>query len=316
MSHLLRLQTFAMGSEFEVYAFGRDRALLRSAAEAAIEEIERTEQLLSHYLPDSEVCYINAHAGQEPVRVHPEVFDLMARAVRLAQATTGAFDPTVMPLVRCWGFFAGTGQVPSPQELAEALEHVGFEHLLLNAEDETIAFDTPGVEIHLGAIGKGYAVDRAVEVLREAGVEAGMVHGGHSSVRAYGSLPGSGGWQVNLPHPLYPERSIARMILRDQAISTSACTEQYFERHGRHYGHILDPRSGLPVQNDLLSVSVLARDATTTDALSTAFFVLGEQGIREVVRRHPDVQVLILRQDDDQPEWLSGRGNSLSSGEV
>ncbi len=293
-----------MGCDFEVFAFGEERTHVRAAAEAAIEEIERIEHLLSHYLPDSEISYINAHAANEPVHVHPEVFDLIARALRLSEQTEGAFDITVMPLIRCWGFFEGEGRVPDRRTLAEAMERVGFTHLHLDHEENSIAFDTEGVEIHLGAIGKGYAVDRAIEVLREAGVPAAMVHGGHSSVCAYGGMPGMRGWQVNLPHPLEPERSMAYLLLCDRAISTSASTEQFFERGGRRYGHILDPRSGLPVQSNLLSVSVLADEATVADALSTAFFVLGEEGIRRYVQRYPGVQVAILRREDEGLEWI------------
>lgn len=308
MSVIIHLSTYAMGCDFEVFAFGEDTGLLRSAAEAALEEIERVENLLSHYLPESEVSYINAHAAQQPVRVHPEVYDLIALAVRLSHETHGAFDITVMPLIRCWGFFAGSGQIPNHNTLVETLQRVGVEHIHLDPEQNSIFFDAEGVEVHLGAIGKGYAVDKAIEVLREAGVQAAMVHGGHSSVRAYGALPGTGGWQLNLPHPLNPERSIARLLLRDGAISTSSQTEQYFERGGRRYGHILDPRSGLPVQNELLSVSVLAKEATITDALSTAFLVLGEAGIRDYVRSDSLVQVLALRRGDEQAEWLRSVG--------
>lgn len=304
MSHLVRLRTVAMGCDFEVFAFGEQRGLLRSAAEAAIEEIERTEQLLSHYLPESEISYMNAHAASEPVRVHPEVFELIQHAVRLSEETRGAFDITVMPLIRCWGFFAGIGQIPDAQTLAEALECVGFSHLHMDAESLTIAFAREGMGVHLGAIGKGYAVDRAIEVLRAAGVEAAMVHGGHSSVRAYGAPPDTGGWQMNLPHPLHPERSLAHLLLRNRAISTSSATEQYFERGGHRYGHILDPRTGLPVESNLLCVCVLADEATVTDALSTAFFVLGERGIREYVSTHRGVQVAILRRDEEQVEWI------------
>ncbi len=304
MSHLVRLRTFAMGCDFEVFAFGEERGHLRSAAEAAIEEIERLELLLSHYLPESEVSYINAHAAQEAVRVHPEVFALVQRAVRLCEETEGAFDITVMPLVRCWGFYEGTGQVPSGHTLAKARERVGYSHLILDEREQTIAFGREGMEIHLGAIGKGYAVDRAVEVLREAGVEAAMVHGGHSSVRAYGHPPNTEGWQIRLPHPLHAERSLAYLLLRHRAISTSASTEQYFERGGQRFGHILDPRTGLPVHNELLSVSVLADEATLTDALSTAFFVLGEEGIRQYIRTHPGVQAVILRHQEEQLEWI------------
>lgn len=304
MNHLLRLRTYAMGCDFEVFAFGEERGHVRSAAEAALEEVERIEHLLSHYLPESEVSYINAHAAREPVRMHPEVFELIARAVRMSEETGGAFDITVMPLVRCWGFFTGIGQVPDSQTLAEALARVGFSHLRVCEEDLSIAFDLPGVEVQMGAIGKGYAVDRAVEVLRAAGVRSAMVRGGQSSVRAFGALPDAGGWQINLPHPLEPERSLARLILRDRALSTSSSVEQYFERNGRRYGHILDPRSGQPVLNELVAVSVLAEEATVADALSTAFFVLGEAGIREYVRKHPGVQVAILRGEDAGLEWI------------
>ncbi|GIV21375.1 MAG: FAD:protein FMN transferase [Armatimonadota bacterium] len=304
MPHLITLRTVAMGCDFEVFAFGEERGLLRSAAEAAVEEIERIEQLLSHYLPESEISYLNAHAAIEPVRVHPEVFALIERALRLSEETQGAFDITVMPLIQCWGFFAGVGQIPDAQTVAQAVERVGSSRLLLNTENLTVAFDREGVQVHLGAIGKGYAVDKAIEVLRDAGVEAAMVHGGHSSVRAYGTPPDTGGWQINLPHPLYPERSLAHLLLRNRAISTSSATEQYFERGGRRYGHILDPRTGLPVENNLLCVSVLADEAAVTDALSTAFFVLGERGVREYVASHAGVQVALLRQDGEQIEWI------------
>jgi len=300
----IRLSTYAMGCDFEVYAFGEDGLSLRVAAEAAIAEVERVEQLLSHYLPDSEVSYLNAHAGREAVRVHPEVFELLERALYLSRQTRGAFDVTVMPLLRCWGFFTGIGQVPDAQTIADALKRVGASQIRLDPQQLTVSFLQDGVAIHLGAIGKGYAVDRAIEVLKEAGVPAAMVHGGHSSVRAYGAPADAGGWQINLPHPLYPERSQAHLLLCNRAISTSSTAEQYFERGGRRYGHILDPRTGLPVENDLLCVSVLADEATAADALSTAFFVLGERGIREYISAHPGVQAVILRQGEQQPEWI------------
>ncbi|MCS6830251.1 MAG: FAD:protein FMN transferase [bacterium] len=298
------MRTYAMGCDFEVFAFGEHRELLRSAAEAATGEIERIEQLLSHYLPQSEISYINAHAAREPVRVHPEVLELIRRAVHLSEETKGAFDITVMPLIRCWGFFAGVGQIPDIRTLAEAMERVGSAHLQLDMENLTVVFDREGVELHLGAIGKGYAVDKAIEVLQSSGVAAAMVHGGHSSVRAYGAPPGTGGWQINFPHPLYPQRSLAHLLLHDRAISTSSAVEQYFERGGRRYGHILDPRTGLPVENNLLWVSVLADETTSTDALSTAFFVMGEEGIRQYVSTHSGVQVVILRHEDEHVEWI------------
>jgi thiamine biosynthesis lipoprotein len=301
----MRLSTYAMGCDFEVYAFGEEELSLRVAAEAAVAEIERVERLLSHYLPDSEISLLNSRAAYESIRVHPDVFELLQRAIHLSYQTQGAFDITVMPLVQCWGFFTGVGQVPNAVALADALRRTGASQIRLDAQSLTVSFLQEGVGIHLGAIGKGYAVDRAIQVLREAGVPAAMVHGGHSSVRAYGSPPGSAGWQVNLPHPDESQRSLARMLLCDRAISLSSLSEQYFEREGHRYGHILDPRTGMPVDNELLLVGVLAAEATVSDALATAFFVMGLEGIQHYIQHHPEIQALVLSKGSEQPLWLS-----------
>lgn len=294
-----------MGCEFEVFAYGEDAMNLRPAVEAAIEEILRVESLLSHYLPDSEICYLNAHASAQPVRVHPEVFELIARAIEISRDTQGAFDITLMPLIRCWGFFTGVGKIPDESALSDVLQCIGAHHIIIDHVSLTIGFAREGVQVHLGAVGKGYAVDKAIEVLRGAGVNAALVHGGHSSVRAYGELPNTGGWQLNLPHPLIPERSLGHLLLRDKAISTSSLTEQFFERNGKRYGHILDPRTGKPAENNVLSVTVIADEATVSDALSTAFFVLGTEGAQAYIRRHHGVQALILRHHETEAEWIT-----------
>lgn len=304
MNPVVYLRTYAMGCDFEVFAWSSDSRQARVGAEAAIEEILRTEALLSHYLPDSEISYINQHAASSPVRVHPEVFDLLCKALQLCQKTEGAFDITVMPLLECWGFHRGVGRVPSQRALARALRRVGYHQIQLDPENLTVAFSQEGVSLHLGAIGKGYAVDKAIECLQGAGVEAAMVHGGYSSVRAYGCLPGGEGWRVRLPHPLTPQHTLAHLALNNRAISTSASVYQHFERGGRRYGHIIDPRSGLPVPDILMQVSVIADEATVTDALATAFFVLGEAAIEKFVQSEPNIQVGILRDAQSPLVWI------------
>lgn len=313
MEPVAYLRAYAMGSDFEVFAWSPDSRKARVGAEAAIEEILRTEALLSHYQPDSEISYINQHAASSPVQVHPEVFDLLRKALELCQKTEGAFDITVMPLIECWGFYRGVGRVPSQRALARALRRVGYHQVRLDPENLTVAFTQEGVSLHLGAIGKGYAVDKAIECLQEAGVEAAMVHGGYSSVRAYGHLPGGEGWRVRLPHPLTPQRTLAYLALSDRAISTSASVYQHFEREGRRYGHIIDPRSGLPVPDTLMQVSVIAEEATVSDALATAFFVLGETAIEKFVQSEPNIQVGILRDAQSPLAWM---GSVVEVGEM
>src|SRR5262249_25596357 len=155
---------------------------------------ERLDGQLSHYRPASDVSEINARAAVEPVRVEPRLFALLQRAVALSAATGGAFDITTGPLSRCWGFFNKSPRLPEPAELAAALKLVGIENLLLDSEAQTVRFRRPGTEIHLGAIGKGYAVEQAGRILRELGVAGALVHGGQSSIAAIGAGPGGEPW--------------------------------------------------------------------------------------------------------------------------
>jgi thiamine biosynthesis lipoprotein len=282
-----------MGSRFEVIARGDDRTELEAAASEALDEVDRLEQQLSHYLPASDLCDLNRRAADEPVRVEPDFFRLLQRAAALSGLTEGAFDITAGPLVRCWGFFAKQGRVAEPEEVAIALNRVGMRHVDLDEEAQTVRFRRPGVELHLGAIGKGYAVDRAAAILRDRGIGSALVHGGSSSIAAIGTGPGEEPWHVGLRHPLEPEERLAAIALEDCALSTSGSTGDFFEACGRRYSHLIDPRTGWPVEG-LLSVSVIAPSATDSDALSTAFFILGAQAAEACCARHPDLAALVV----------------------
>jgi thiamine biosynthesis lipoprotein len=290
-----------MATRFEVVLHGGNEADLRAAGEEALEEVARLEAQLSLYRPTSEIARVNALAARQPVRVSPPVFQLLAHARQLHQETGGAFDITVGPLVRCWGFMGGTGKRPEAGQVAEALAQCGMSHVSLNAEECSVRFDREGVMIDLGAIGKGYAIDCAARVLREAGVTSALLHGGTSTTYAIGAPPDAEAWQVAIASA--PDQSgggetqLQRVVrLRDDSLSVSAIWGRSFETGGKTYGHVLDPRSGEPVSGVVLAAVALP-SATETDALSTALLVAGRKDGAKIGRLRPGMQALMLMSD-------------------
>jgi thiamine biosynthesis lipoprotein len=296
---LLTASRRAMACRFEIVLPATRRDAI-AAASAALDEVDQLEDQLTVYNDDSEVSRINLLAAAAPVPVEPRLFDLFETALRLNAATDGAFDIAAGALVKCWGFFRGPKRVPSADELSDVMRRVGSGHIVLDRERRTMAFDRPGMEINLGAIGKGYALDRAGERLRDDwGVAAALLHGGRSSVLGVGT-PGDGatddGWLVGIAHPWREGERIATVRLRDQALGTSGATIQWFEANGRRFGHILDPRTGWPAAGQTC-VSVIAPTAAEADALSTALFVLGPDKAREFCQRRRDVGAVLVSTD-------------------
>ncbi|MFQ3593801.1 MAG: FAD:protein FMN transferase, partial [Gemmataceae bacterium] len=237
------------------------------------ELLDRLESQMTVYRPDSEVSRLNRQAGRGAMRVEARLYDLLQLAGRLHIQTQGCFDAAIGSLLKAWGFFKPPRRVPTPEEL-EALRW-GWQHVALS-EPNTVHITRPGVEINLGSIGKGYALDRLVERLtRRWKIGTALLHGGSSSLYAKGDPHGSGrGWAVDIRHPWQRQRLLHRVYLRDRALGTSAATFQHLIHEGKRLGHVLDPRTGWPASG-LESVSVLAPSAALADALSTAFFVGG-----------------------------------------
>jgi len=293
-----RVQRPAMGSLFEVYLAGTDREALVGAAEEALNEVERLERQLSHYRDDSDVARLNRHAVEQWVRLEPRLYFLLRRCAELSAETEGAFDITTGPLIKAWGFYRSEGRVPSDEEIAEILQNVGTYRILFDDEDHLVYFTTPGLEINLGAIGKGCAIDAAVETLRFYNVRSAVVHGGQSTIYALGTPPDAEGWEFTIRDPRDHTTPLETVTLRDDALSTSGSYEQFFEVDGVRYSHLLDPRTGRPVQG-MLSVSVIAPSAADSDALSTAFFVLGRERTEAFCRAHPEIRVIMI---EERPE--------------
>jgi thiamine biosynthesis lipoprotein len=251
------------------------------------------------YRDHSEVCRLNRQAAGRPLRLERGLFDLLALAGRLHAETDGAFDVTAGALIKAWGFFRGPRRVPAEPERQAACARVGMGHVDLDADRRAVQFRRPGLEINLGAIGKGYALDRmAARLSRRLG--AFLLHGGGSSVLGRGAPEGSRGWQVRVRHPWKPRRYLARVWLRDRALGTSAATFQYLEHEGKKLGHILDPRTGWPAEG-MASVSVVAPTAALADALSTAFYVGGLDVARRYCETHPGVGAILLPEGSPRP---------------
>lgn len=294
--HHYEATRLSMASVYAIEAWGADEARLPGAVEEAFDEVDRIDRLMSHYRADSPLSRVNREAAQHPVAVDPELFDFLAEALRYGRASGGTFDITVGPLMKAWGFFRGEGRMPADEALAAARRHVGGSHVRLDPASRTVAFDEPGVELDLGGIAKGYAVDRAVGILRAAGVGAALVSAGGSTVYGLGAPPGRRDWAVDLQDPLHADRRARTVHLRNRALSVSGSSEKFFEVDGVRYTHIMDPRTGRPVQG-VLAVAVLTATGTAGDALDNALFVLGPGGSVRYLETLPGTEVYFFVPD-------------------
>lgn len=292
----------AMATRFEIVLHGEDPVALRAAGDEALAEVDRLEAQLSLYRPSSEIARVNAHAAERPVKVSPAVFRLLEHVKQLHGESGGAFDISIAPLVRCWGFMDGTGKLPDETELAEVRANIGMNLVELDKNDFTVRFTRPGVMLDLGAIGKGFALECAANLLREAGVIMALLQGGTSTVYALGHPPDASHWKVAVEYPprqtpdARPEYQLT-VDLRDEAMSVSAIWGRSFEAGGEVLGHVLDPRTGRPVVGASLSAVALP-SATETDALSTALLVAGPAGHDKIAALRPEMRTLLISRGD------------------
>lgn len=290
----VRLGTKAMACDFHVILNdGPDRAVETWHASDALSLIHELESQMTVYRDHSELLSINRQAADHSVKVEERLFDLLVRAKAIALETTGAYDPTSMPLVRMWKHCRTENRIPTQDEIDVARQQIGIEFVSLNPAKCEVSFEKPDIELQLNAIGKGYALDRAAEVLNEHNIQNWLLHGGHSSVLARGDHNGLGGWPVGLRNPIFPEERLGTLVLRNAAMGTSGNSVQFFRYQGQRYGHILDPRSGWPADK-LLAATVIAPTAAEADALSTAFFVMGLENARSFCQNRPEIQALLI----------------------
>ena len=281
------------------------------AAEAAFQEIARLERVLSSWDPESELSRLNAKAGTGLQSVSTDLALVAGEATALCRTTGGAFDPTVAPLLRAWGFFTESPDKPSPERVREAAARVGCQRVSVQRDPPSIGL-ADGAALDLGGIGKGYAVDRAVAVLRAKGVTRARLDFGSSSLGFIGHV--DGGWPVVIADPRDRDQALLSFRVNEGAVSSSGQRERSIVRDGRRYGHIFDPRTGAPVDTRLLVVTVIAPRGSTADGLSTALVVMGADAGARLVTSMAGVSAIFVeeRNDGNLTIKTAGRVDSLT----
>lgn len=279
----------AMATRFEVALHNGDPARLRAAAEEALDEITRIEGIFSLYQPTSEISHCNDRAAREPVQVSPEVFALLQRCRTLTDETSGAFDITIAPLMRCWRFINDTGVVPDEDEIEKARESIGIEHVELDESNNTVCFARDGVMLDLGSIAKGYALESASALIAENEFEHFLIHGGTSTVSTRGTQADGTPWRIAIQHPDEGESPLRIVELHDESLSVSGIGgKSFFDADGNEQGHIIDPRTGRPTQAARVAAAI-CESATESDALATALLTNGPVMLSHL---HPNTRAL------------------------
>ena len=305
--YLVRVHRRVMACRFEVVLPG-EQAQQMPHAQAALDEADRLEQLMTIFRDSSELSRINRLAHERSVTADAELFALLEDCAALHDATGGAFDITSTPLSRCWGFLRREGRVPALEEIEAARATVGMHLVELNSAASSVFFRRPGMALNLGAIGKGFALDRLAELLRRRGVRQALLSAGASSLLAVGGVVRP--WDVDL-RSITTGARLARLRVSNGAVGTSGAGEQFVEVDGVRYGHVIDPRTGWPASG-VLSASVIAKRAAVADALSTAFLIGGTDLAESYCSTHPNVLALVTPDDGSHAPLTFGSFNGAT----
>jgi thiamine biosynthesis lipoprotein len=280
-----------MGTSIQVAAFGGDEVSRKAATLEAFGAIQEVDRLMSNYRPDSELALVNARASKEAVGVSDPLFAVLEAAQLIGLKSGGAFDVTVGPLVKLWGFHDKKPHIPSADELSRVRPLISNRNLILDAQARTARFAREGVELDLGGIAKGFAVELAGGVMRRRGLSAFIDAGGNQYM--VGTPAGKTTWTLGIKDPETPEHLLGTIDVDEGSVSTSAQGSNFLVANGRKYGHILDPRTLEPAA-ERLSVTIVAKDATIADALSKVGFLLGPSQALSVIESFPGAFAIIF----------------------
>jgi thiamine biosynthesis lipoprotein len=302
---LFRQSRILMGTSVEITVSQVAQKKAEEAMEAAFQVVERINFLMSHYRPDSEVSRISRHAGEKEIRVSPETLEVIERALFFSRISGGAFDITIGPVFRLWNF--REGKIPDPEKLRAQLKRADYRRIRVDHSRSTVFLENPGMDLDLGAIAKGYAADRACEVLRKRGVENFLVNAG-GDLRVGGTKEKAVPWIIGIQHPRLPSDFIARIQPKNAGVATSGDYEKFFLQEGERYHHILVPSTGMPARQ-CQSVTILAPTAMDADALATTVFVLGPEKGFSLVEKMPGVHSIIVNRTGSvllSSKWPAG----------
>lgn len=290
---LVEKQAFGiMDTDVTIKAYGPNAT---KAIDEAIAEMQRLDALLSAYNPESEIAKVNRQAGIAPVKVSQDTLYLVQRAIYFAQISDGAFDPTILPVMKLWGFGQEEQQVPSKNELKKVLDLVDYRKVQIDTGNGTVFLPKKGMGLDLGAIAKGYAVDKMAEILRNEGIKSFLINAG-GNVYAEGTKPDNNPWRVAITDPRNPAQFLGVMPAVNVAVVSSGDYERYFERDGVRYHHIMDPRTGYPARTARGTI-VFFSSSTDADGLSTTLFILGPDKSDHILSNFPGIGVIFVKED-------------------
>lgn len=267
-------EIFAMDTYMSLTAYGSNS---EEAVSKAVQEINRLDAMFSVGNEDSDVTKINENGSGE---VSEETAFIMNRAMQVSKETKGAFDITIYPVMELWGFTTKNYRVPESSEIADVLKHVSYTNVEVNGQQVTLS---DGASIDLGGIAKGYTSSRVIQIMKDCGIEHAIINLG-GNVQVLGTKTDGSDWRVAIQNPASENSYLGILSTVDKAVITSGGYERYFEQDGQVYHHIIDPQTGYPSESDLTSVTIVCSDGTTADALSTALFVMGLDGAKELYR--------------------------------
>jgi thiamine biosynthesis lipoprotein len=292
-----------LGTVIEIKIFTGDKEAGEKAIEDAFSRIAEIEKRMSNFLPSSELSRVNEKAGEMEVKLSLELSFLIERGLLISEETEGAFDLTVSPLLRLWGFYRHQGRIPKEEEIRDALTKTGWEKLIYNPKEKTIRFREKGMALDSGGIAKGYAVDQAIAALKKHGINRALVNAG-GDIYALGGGRDNNSWLIGIAHPRDEGNIIGRIRVRDKAVVTSGSYQNYFEIGGKRYCHIIDPRTGYPVTG-MASVTIIADDVMIADALATAVFVSGREKGLSLIEELPDIEGIIITDGEKMEVYFS-----------
>jgi len=296
--------------EFSVPIERRSTQEVKEICDIAESKVSELDGVLSIFNKSSIVSRINNDDKKRSIRVSPELFQLIKRAKEYFVLTQGAFDITVEPLVELWGFGPGKRMPPDIQKIKDVLQYVGLDKIELDEKDRTLLFGDPRIRIDFGGIAKGYAVDEVVKIFKRHNITKAIINMG-GDLYCMGTKPDNKDWSIGIKDPENKNEILVRLKIQDKAIATSGNYENFYIDNNRRYTHIIDPRTGYTVSNKLASVTIIADDCTTADALATAVFVLGEKRGLELIDKLSAVECLLIVKRKDKQELSMSRGMEM-----
>jgi thiamine biosynthesis lipoprotein len=292
-----------LGSPFEMTVVAKDTVQGNYYIDLAVAEVKRVEYLISDWIPTSQISQVNKNAGIKPVKVDKEVFDLVSRAIKVSQITSGAFDISYASMDKIWKFDGSMKAMPTEEAIKKSVSKIGYKNIILDPKEQTIFLKVEGMKLGLGGIGQGYIADKVKELLFSKGCISGIVNVS-GDINAWGKQPDGKPWTVGIVNPLNKNKIFATFPLENSAVETSGSYEKFVVFNGIRYAHIIDPRTGYPAQG-VVSVSVFAKQTEIADALATGIFVLGVEVGLDLVNQLKGIQCIIV---DDKGKTHSSKG--------